>query len=227
MTKVGQRLYATNPRYIAHPTTLYAPTAGYPMDAGTAMQITNNIDYLCFVNTRNLFASVGNSSPWSANNNNATFNGYVDLPYTPTNQVVEPIQDQIPWTRQCSERWGPFFIPCDKELSNGYQTIRNIVVDFGYHSSTTSQTDFYVATTPTSLSPHHGYLSIAKHSVSAIGSGSIRSVMSSSNALNENYLISSSPSGEQTSVMQVYVWFGFKLATGDCDWLWIDGWEAR
>ena len=165
MSRIGQRLSTTAPRYIKHPAaaSAWVQDARF-IDAGTAMMIDNNLSHLSHESLRQLAAMSGPGSLTASQNGTwVTAIGtraYDDVEPT-TTAASHPIKATlIAWDARVSRRIGPIVAIQDRLLATGGYGPRKIRV---YARCELSAGTMHVlaAMTPTESPPNTGTLVFA------------------------------------------------------------------
>lgn len=215
---IGYRLSTAQPKYIKHPpgNGTHWESNGYPLDSGTAMILSNNWAHLDYQNLHELVNWTGHTNATSKNTNNG-FTLVSDLGFVPATGSAEPINRQIPWgLRNNSRRFGPFFIPVDKYLPDGRETIRDIQCFLSFYNPiATSSSSFYVFTTDSAMSPRDGYLGYYTFGSAVAGYLSQSFTLTCSNAVYEDAAVMSRPVGEPVFTKCVYLWLGWAFQQDD------------
>ncbi len=119
MTRIGERLSTTAPRYIKHP----AHGEGWagdsiPMDAGSAMILDNNASHLSSESLRHWGSALGPGSNVSAATVTGS-TGYDDIAPITGAAIGGSAAKFIGWDHRTSFRFGPFALIQDRPLSRG------------------------------------------------------------------------------------------------------------
>lgn len=228
MPLIGQRLSSSSPQYIKiPPNTACWLNDGMTLDAGTAMIYENNINHCLTENLRELVHAIGHNGQEAIPK--TTFGWETaDIEGAPSDPSTEPLHRQIAWTRKCSVRWGPYFIPADRPLGDGNYTIRKVKCHLGYsNASGIADSIFYVALTPDADPPRNGILPgcIETHTDGASGDGATELTISCTGLPPAPMRLYAGR--EAISVQQVYVWLGFSLNADTSDWTYFDAYEIR
>lgn len=119
MSRIGERLSTTAPRYIKHP----AHGEGWagdsvPMDAGTAMILDNNLSHLSNESLRHWGSALGPGSNVSAATVNGS-TGYDDIESYVTDAFGSSAAKVVAWDVRTSFCFGPFALIQDRPLARG------------------------------------------------------------------------------------------------------------
>ena len=207
---------------------------GAPLDAGTAMIVTNNLGVLHRESGQQLVSDLGpgttvfvNGAGWS------TFSDE-DIP----DAGVRTRQEQeIAWNREVSRRYGPFPLVVDRLMADGTVRPRKVRFTVRAFSDGTNTYSLYVAATASSAPPSDGYLDLKKAtftsaSVTNYGAGTGMTgptldldFSAAGLAIQDVPCGPPDDSGAGTArVALVYLWLGWK-AVGTCGWHAVSAWE--
>jgi hypothetical protein len=129
MSRIGERLSTTNPRYIRHPPATSQPWGnGRFVDAGLAHIVDNNLSHLSHESCRHLVWALG---PGTLAHTPAVlasgWQGLSDSPQVPSSPRDPPIIG-ISWDRRTAMRFGPFVAVSDRVTSQGVLAPRRVDV---------------------------------------------------------------------------------------------------
>lgn len=233
MTILGPRLNIATPKYIKHPPATAAQPLdnAYPLDAGSPMIIDNNWTHLDYVNLRELVHWHGHSNVSAASKTNNGWTGIGDLGWIPGDPSVDAEINQIPWgARDVSRRFGPFYIPVDKDSTagGGRVSIRKITGKLGYYNNTNlTPSKLWVYITNSAATPRDGVLAGQVISDSTSGYREVTITLDATSNLEENSWIISRSTGERVAVLACYIWLGWALNDDLSDVTYFHAWEDR
>lgn len=154
MTRIGERLSTTAPRYIKHP----AHGEGWAgdsiaMDAGSAMIFDNNASHCSSESLRHWGSALGPGSNVSAATVNGS-TGYDDIEAYTTSGAGASAVKLVAWDVRTSFCFGPFALIQDRALTRGGYGPRTVRVAARCYVAGGAQFRVAAALTPTAAPPN-------------------------------------------------------------------------
>ena len=221
---------ATNPRYIkTPPITQQTYADGEPLDAGTAMILTNNINHLSIESCKNLFNCLQPNIDISGNQEGGYYAGF-PVKEVSTNTVLQEEQPHtlISWGENTALRFGPFLSPFDG---------RKLLVKLGIFNG--NQTDVLVYITRNAAPPTESNNSLlySKTTLVDVEDYELSITLEPSRLWNVSNLLTSLdrfPTDTQGSYATNYiqkkvywVWLGLRTTSKNTSLAYVSGMEIR